>query len=84
MIDAAIKMGFTEKEAKLMVSQTFEGAVAQFKASDDSLSTWMDSVASKGGTTRAALDSFEQNNLNKLIQDGAFAAQKRAIELGKQ
>lgn len=84
MIDAAIKMGFTEKEAKLMVSQTFEGAVAQFKASDDSLLTWMDRVASKGGTTRAALDSFEQNNLNKLIQDGAFAAQKRAIELGKQ
>jgi pyrroline-5-carboxylate reductase len=84
MIDAAIKMGFTQNDAKLMVSQTFEGAVAQFKASDDSLLTWMERVASKGGTTRAALDSFDENNVNKLIQEAAFAAQNRAIELGKK
>jgi pyrroline-5-carboxylate reductase len=68
----------------MMVSQTFEGAVAQFKASDDSLLTWMERVASKGGTTRAALDSFDENNVNKLIQEAAFAAQNRAIELGKK
>jgi pyrroline-5-carboxylate reductase len=84
MVDAALQMGFNEAEAKEMVSQTFEGAVAQFKESNDSLLTWMNRVASKGGTTRAALDSFDENNLNKLIQEVAFAAQNRAIELGKK
>jgi pyrroline-5-carboxylate reductase len=44
----------------------------------------MDKVASKGGTTRAALDSMKENNVNELIKDAAFAAFNRAVELGKE
>ncbi len=84
MVEAATKMGFSDKEAKLLVSQTFDGAVEQFKKSDDPLPTWMNRVASKGGTTRAALDSLENNNVNSHIQEAAFAAFNRAVELGKK
>ncbi|MFC2109451.1 pyrroline-5-carboxylate reductase [Bacteroidota bacterium] len=84
MVEAAEKMGFNATEAKLLVSQTFDGAVAQFKQSDDTLTTWMNRVASKGGTTRAALDSFDHNNVNQWIQVGAFAALNRAVELGEK
>jgi pyrroline-5-carboxylate reductase len=44
----------------------------------------MDKVASKGGTTRAALDSMDNNNLKDLIEEAAYAAFNRAVELGKE
>ena len=66
-----------------MVVQTFEGAVAQFNASDDNLTTWIDRVASKGGTTRAALDVLKAKNVGQHIKKAIAAAHARALELGK-
>ncbi|QED36562.1 pyrroline-5-carboxylate reductase [Antarcticibacterium arcticum] len=84
MLEAALKMGFSPNDSKVLVSKTFEGAVELFNQSDLSPETWMDRVASKGGTTRAALDSMEDNNVKELIKDAAYAAFDRAVELGKQ
>ncbi|PRD48937.1 pyrroline-5-carboxylate reductase [Sphingobacterium haloxyli] len=84
MMEAAIKMGFCEKDARLMVAQTFQGAVELFNSSDINPTAWMDRVASKGGTTRAALDSMEENNVKELIKDAAYAAFDRAVQLGKE
>ena len=50
---------------------------------DLSPNSWMERVASKGGTTRAALDSMEDNNVKELIKEAAYAAFDRATELGK-
>lgn len=84
MLEAAQKMGFSNNDSKALVAQTFEGAVALFNDSDLSPNTWMERVASKGGTTRAALDSMEDNNVKELIKEAAYAAFNRATELGKQ
>jgi pyrroline-5-carboxylate reductase len=84
MMDAALKMGFSKKDSTVLVSQTFLGAIELFNRSNISPNSWMDKVASKGGTTRAALDSMEDNNVNELIKDAAFAAFNRAVELGKE
>lgn len=84
MLEAAKKMGFSDNDSKVLVSNTFEGAVKLFNDSDLSPETWMDRVASKGGTTRAALDSMEDNNVKELIKDAAYAAFNRAVELGEQ
>ncbi|WP_194852550.1 pyrroline-5-carboxylate reductase [Nonlabens antarcticus] len=84
MMDAAKKMGFSDHDSKVLVSQTFEGAVELFNQSDLSPASWMNRVASKGGTTRAALDSLDDNNVKDLIQEAAYAAFNRAVELGKQ
>ncbi|PZW38760.1 pyrroline-5-carboxylate reductase [Mesonia algae] len=83
MLEAAMKMGFSDYDSKVLVSNTFEGAVELFNRSDISPQLWMDRVASKGGTTRAALDSMEDNNVNELIKDAAYAAFDRAVELGE-
>jgi pyrroline-5-carboxylate reductase len=83
MLEAAMKMGFSDYDSKVLVSNTFEGAVELFNQSDISPQLWMDRVASKGGTTRAALDSMEDNNVNELIKDAAYAAFDRAVELGE-
>ncbi|MBC6998197.1 pyrroline-5-carboxylate reductase [Cytophaga sp. FL35] len=84
MMEAALKMGFSANDSKVLVSQTFDGAVELFNQSDLSPSSWMNKVASKGGTTRAALDSMEDNNVNELIKEAAYAAFDRAVELGKK
>lgn len=84
MMEAAKKMGFSDYDSKVLVSQTFEGAVELFNRSDLTPTKWMDKVASKGGTTRAALDSMEDNNVKELIEEAAYAAFNRAIELGKE
>lgn len=83
MLEAATKMGFSDNDSKVLVSNTFEGAVKLFKDSNLSPETWMDRVASKGGTTRAALDSMDDNNVKELIKEAAYAAFNRATELGE-
>ncbi len=84
MLEAALKMGFSDHDSKVLVGQTFEGAVELFNSHDLDPVAWMNRVASKGGTTRAALDSMEDNNVKELIKEAAYAAFNRAVELGKE
>lgn len=84
MMEAALQMGFSDNVSKVLVSQTFTGAVELFNQSNLSPDSWMEKVASKGGTTRAALDSMEDNNVNEMIKEAAFAAFNRAVELGEE
>ncbi|WP_179004998.1 pyrroline-5-carboxylate reductase [Winogradskyella forsetii] len=84
MLEAAQKMGFSEDDSKILVSSTFEGAIELFNQNDISPKSWIKKVASKGGTTQAAIDSMEDNNVKQLIQDAAYAAFDRAVELGKE
>ena len=83
LIQAAQQMGFTQSEAELLVVQTFTGAVDLFNKSNFTCNEWIQRVASRGGTTEAALNSFKNNSLHQDIIDGATAALKRSIELGK-
>ncbi len=84
MTQAARDMGFTESEAELLVNQTFRGTINLHTKSNLSCDEWISRVASKGGTTEAALASFEKNELKEDIINGAKAALDRAIELGKK
>ncbi len=84
MIQAANQMGFSNSEAELLVSQTFRGAVDLYSKSNFDCDQWIQRVASKGGTTEAALKSYTDNKVHEDIIEAAQAALKRAIELGKQ
>lgn len=84
MMEAALEMGFSAKEARLLVSQTFSGAIELFKSYDLNPDEWMQRVTSKGGTTQAALESMEENHVKERIKDAAYAAFRRAAELGKE
>jgi pyrroline-5-carboxylate reductase len=83
MMQAAKQMGFSSSEAELLVVQTFTGAVDLYNKSNFSCEEWIKRVASRGGTTEAALNSFKINTLHQDIIDGAVAALNRAVELGK-
>lgn len=84
MMEAAKDMGFTASEAELLVSQTFKGAVDLYNKSDLSCAEWIARVSSKGGTTEAAVKSFNKYKVHEDIKRGAKAALDRAIELGKK
>lgn len=82
MMESAKEMGFSEEEAKAITCQTFDGAVDLFRQKTDSTSEWIDKVCSKGGTTIAAINTFEDNEVKANIKKGIFAAYNRAVELG--
>lgn len=83
IVNTAIQMGFSKSEAELLVIQTFSGAMSLYQQSELNCNQWIDKVASRGGTTEAALKSFNQNQLGQLIGEGIHKALERGVELGK-
>jgi pyrroline-5-carboxylate reductase len=83
MMKASREMGFSNSESEMLVSQTFLGAVELYLATNLSCDEWIQRVASRGGTTEAALKSFQDTHLQEGIKAGANAALIRAEELGK-
>lgn len=84
MINAAMRLGFNESQAELLVWQTFMGAMHLHNKNNLSCSEWIQRVASKGGTTEAAVKVFQQHTLQNAIEEGIVAAFKRAVELGEK
>ncbi len=83
LMSAATQLGFSAAEAELLVSQTFRGAVELYAQAGHSCQEWIGRVASKGGTTEAALRAFTAANLRGALIEGATAARDRAEELGR-
>lgn len=83
MIKAGTEMGIDENLAKLFVKQTMLGAYHLINNSDKNLEELIKDVASKGGTTEAALKTFEENELKNTIRKGILAAKNRSKELSK-
>jgi pyrroline-5-carboxylate reductase len=83
LMTAAKKMGFSDKEANLMVRATFLGSATLLAASSDSPETLRAQVTSPNGTTMQATARFDEADLEKVFIEATEAALARAIELGK-
>ena len=83
MVEAGRQMGFDDAVAGLLVKQTMLGAYHLINSADKSLDELISAVASKGGTTEAALREFEAGQLTETLIAGIKAAQNRATELSK-
>ncbi|SIS80596.1 pyrroline-5-carboxylate reductase [Chryseobacterium ureilyticum] len=81
MIKAGIEMGIEENLSKLLVKQTMLGAYHLINNSEKNLEELIKDVASKGGTTEAALKTFEENHFKEILKQGILNAEKRAKEL---
>lgn len=82
MIKAAENLGFSNSEAIFLVNNTFLGAVQLQNRSKLSHQEWMEKVTSKGGTTEAALNFFNEKNVSENLIQAIELANKRALELG--
>ena len=83
MIESAVKLGFSPSEAEFLVSQTFSGSVQLQNRSKLSNEAWIQRVASKGGTTEAALSVFNFLGMSDIVIKAIDSANLRAVELGK-
>jgi len=83
MVEAGKQLGFEDNVSTLLVKQTMLGAYNLIQNTDKSLDELIKAVASKGGTTEAALKQFEEGGLAETLIAGIKAAQVRATELSK-
>jgi pyrroline-5-carboxylate reductase len=81
MIEAGKQMGMEEHVAALLVKQTMNGAFHLLNTSESSPAELILNVASKGGTTEAALEVFDKYELKNTIVQALKAAESRAVEL---
>ncbi len=84
MIDAAINLGLTEKQATLLVTQTAFGASKMALESVHTLSSLRQKVTSKGGVTAAALKAFAETGFKESIQQAIEQNLLRSHELAQQ
>lgn len=81
MIDAGQSIGLTEDESKVLTFQTFLGATEFAEKSSLSLSELIDMVCSKGGTTIEAINSFKNEETDKIIDRAVKKCFVRSKEL---
>ena len=74
-------IGLPADVAATLVRATFTGAAKLMDSSGTSLDDLITMVASKGGTTEAALNSFDQAAISDIITEGVESALNRAKEL---
>ena len=82
LIEAAVSIGLSRKDAETLVSQTMLGAANLLTQSGRPPAELRRSVTSKGGTTEAALTVFADGGFAGLVAEAVKAAHKRAKELG--
>jgi len=81
LIDAGVKMGLEEYVASILAKQTMLGSFHLINNGNKTLEDYITSVASKGGTTEAALNTFNKMHMGNTIIDALMNAEKRAEEL---
>ncbi len=85
MVDQAVESGLDPIVAKNLAVQAVLGASKLAKMENSkSLSKLQEEVTSPGGTTEAAIKSFQQNNFTDIIKCAVSKAANRAKELGEQ
>ncbi|KAI8097739.1 pyrroline-5-carboxylate reductase [Halteromyces radiatus] len=84
MQNAGIAAGLTPEDAKALTLQTCLGATRMAQTSEDDLATLRRKVTSPKGTTEAAINSMEANNIRQIMKDAVFAAADRGRELSKE
>ena len=82
VIDAGVKQGLSEQDAKTLAVNTMVGAGKMVLANPEkSLDDLINAVCSKGGTTIEAVNVFKDNGLDKITDKAIDACVKRAFEL---
>ena len=83
MESAAVDLGLPAETAHLLTLQTALGAARMAMESSDTPATLRERVTSPGGTTEAALQSFEDDGLRDIFLQALTKARDRSIDLSK-
>ncbi len=78
----AVQKGFSEEAATLIAREVLIASGLLMQQGHMSPQQWKQAVASKGGTTEAALHSFASDDLERLVARAVEAAENRSRSLG--
>jgi pyrroline-5-carboxylate reductase len=83
MTDAAVNLGMQRDSAHELAIQTLYGSGLMARQSDGDLARLRAEVTSKGGTTEAAVRSFEAANLRGIVAAALVAATERGRDMAR-
>lgn len=81
MIETAKAQGLTEKQARALIGQTMLGAAKMINETDVSVSQMRINVCSPNGTTERAINSFNEDNIDQMVENAMKACFDRSVEL---
>jgi len=81
--NAAIKLGLSRENARLLALQTAFGAAKMALESSEDCATLRDRVTSPGGTTEAAIGVLQEGDIQGIFDRALKAAHQRAVELAE-
>jgi pyrroline-5-carboxylate reductase len=84
MVDAAVHLGFSRRQARLLVLQTVRGSVEFAQQSDLHLAQLRNMVTSPGGTSAEAIYQLEKGGLRTILSKAIWAAYRKSRLLGER
>jgi len=81
MMEAGESLGLSQSQSRDLTVATASGAAKLISTSNQSAQDLRLAVTSKGGTTEAAINTFEENNMKKIIKTAMQNAAKRSQQL---
>lgn len=84
MIDGAVALGLDKEQASALAMQTVLGAAKMAIGSEDNPAELRRKVTSPNGTTQAAIESLQDNEVSRLIAEAMQACYDRSQALSKE
>ncbi|MGI6449414.1 MAG: pyrroline-5-carboxylate reductase [Desulfitobacteriia bacterium] len=84
MVEAGVKLGLSREEASFLAAETMVGAGKMLAESGKSPQELREAVTSPNGTTYAALNIFQQEDMENLVFQAMQACLKRAEEMERE
>jgi len=84
LVDAAVHLGFSRREARLLVIQTVLGSVRFAQQSDLHLAQLRNMVTSPGGTSAEAIYQLEKGGMRTVLSKAIWAAYRKSRLLGER
>jgi pyrroline-5-carboxylate reductase len=83
LVDAAVHLGFSRRQARVLVIQTVLGSAKFARDSDLHLAQLRNQVTSPGGTSAEAVYQLEKGGLRTVLSKAIWAAYKKSRMLGE-
>jgi pyrroline-5-carboxylate reductase len=81
LIDAAVHLGFSREDARMLVTQTVRGSAIYAEKSTSHPAEMRNLVTSPGGTSAHALYQLEKGGFRTLLSKAVWAAFQRSVSL---
>jgi pyrroline-5-carboxylate reductase len=81
LIDAAVHLGFSREDARMLVTQTVRGSAIYAEQSPSHPAEMRNLVTSPGGTSAHALYQLEKGGFRTLLSKAVWAAFQRSVSL---